>query len=251
MTTIAPLDGEAPIPAEPFEAHVSPPIGATAAPAAGSDGRLASAERARTSIRGLWQSEVAQLRPALLVGSAVARVLPAHTAGRTRAAVHRRAGLAIGRGTVIAGALRVSGTSDPRRTLRIGRHCYVNTNCQVDASAEVTIGDQVYLSQDVCIITNTHVIGDAHQRAGSLTAAPVSIGDGTWVGARTTILPGVVIGAGSIVAAGAVVTADVRPDTIVAGVPARVVKRLDGAHDPAGHDPPSGDSLMRRHRRRS
>jgi maltose O-acetyltransferase len=55
----------------------------------------------------------------------------------------------------------------------------------------------------------------------------VSIGDGVWIGARTTVLPGVTIGSGAIVAAGSVVNRDVEADTMVAGVPARLVRGLD------------------------
>ncbi len=252
MTTTLPRDaGDQMLRSEPFEAHGSPSLGDGVVPQARFGSGDPSPTRTMTSVRGLVRSEVAQFRPGLIVGSCVARLLPAHTAGRTRAAVFRVAGLRIGRGTVVAGALRLSGTTNPHRTLRIGSRCFINTNCQIDAAAAVTIGDHVYLSQDVCIITNSHLVGNAIQRAGALTSAPVSVGDGCWVGARATILPGVAIGSGSIVAAGAVVTADVPPDTLVAGVPAREVRRLDGAHDPAGQDPPSGDSLVHLHRRSS
>jgi maltose O-acetyltransferase len=57
-------------------------------------------------------------------------------------------------------------------------------------------------------------------------ARPVSIEDGAWIAARVTILPGVTIGRGTVVAAGAVVTRDVPPNTLAAGVPARVKREL-------------------------
>jgi acetyltransferase-like isoleucine patch superfamily enzyme len=57
--------------------------------------------------------------------------------------------------------------------------------------------------------------------------APVVIGDGTWVGARAMVLPGVTIGRRVVVAAGSVVTRDVPDDVLVAGNPARVVRPLD------------------------
>ena len=64
--------------------------------------------------------------------------------------------------------------------------------------------------------------------------APIVIGDKVWIGANATVLPGVTIGKGAIVAAGAVVTRDVPPNTIVAGVPARVVREIrPGEHAPA------------------
>ena len=63
-----------------------------------------------------------------------------------------------------------------------------------------------------------------------LQAEPVTINDGAWICIGATILPGVTIGENAVVAAGAVVTKDVAPDTVVAGVPARFVKRLDIAN---------------------
>lgn len=214
---------------EMLETHSAKANGVTNIPVTGHLHRRASIDRTRRSLDGLWRAEISQFRPGLILGSAIARMLPAHSAGRLRTVVLRAAGLSIGRGTVMAGAPRLSGTADPRRMLRVGSGCFLNTNCQIDAAAAITIGDHAHLSQDVSIITNSHVIGDSRQRAGALTAAPVSIGDGCWIGARATILPGVAVGAGAIVAAGAVVTADVRPDTIVAGVPAREVRCLDDA----------------------
>lgn len=218
---------------ELLETFSATPNGVADIPVAGYLHRRASIDRTRMSLLGRWRAEVAQFRPGLILGSALARMLPAHAAGRTRTAVLRAVGLSIGRGTVIAGAPRLTGTADPRRMLRVGAGCFLNTSCQIDTAAAVTIGDRAYLSPDVSIITNSHVIGDTRQRAGALSAAPVSIGDGCWLGARSTILPGVVVGAGAIVAAGAVVTADVRPNTVVAGVPAREVRCLDDSPVPA------------------
>ena len=59
-----------------------------------------------------------------------------------------------------------------------------------------------------------------------MTAAPIVVGKDVWIGAHATILKGVTIGDGAIIAAGAVVTRDVPPNTIAAGVPARVVKTI-------------------------
>jgi acetyltransferase-like isoleucine patch superfamily enzyme len=64
------------------------------------------------------------------------------------------------------------------------------------------------------------------QRRAYFTAAPITFETNVWIGAAATVLPGATVGAGSVVAAGAVVTRDVPPATLVAGVPARVVRRL-------------------------
>ncbi|MGZ6099020.1 MAG: DapH/DapD/GlmU-related protein, partial [Myxococcaceae bacterium] len=65
--------------------------------------------------------------------------------------------------------------------------------------------------------------------AGPSRSAPIVIGDGAWIAARVTILPGVTIGAGAIIGAGSVVTRDVSPHTLAVGNPARVVRRLNAA----------------------
>ncbi|MEP7190805.1 MAG: DapH/DapD/GlmU-related protein, partial [Roseiflexaceae bacterium] len=78
----------------------------------------------------------------------------------------------------------------------------------------------------VVVLTGSHEVGPPSQRAAALYTKTVTIGDGAWLGARCTILPGVTIGAGAIVAAGAVVNRDVPPNTLVAGIPAHVVKSL-------------------------
>ena len=62
-------------------------------------------------------------------------------------------------------------------------------------------------------------------KRGGMFAKPVRIGAKVWLGARVTICPGVTIGEGAIVGAGAVVTKDVPPRTVVAGVPAKVIKQ--------------------------
>jgi maltose O-acetyltransferase len=64
------------------------------------------------------------------------------------------------------------------------------------------------------------------RRAGDLKAEPVTIGDGAWIGARATILPGVTIGGGAVVAAGSVVTRDLPANVLAGGVPARVIREL-------------------------
>lgn len=75
-------------------------------------------------------------------------------------------------------------------------------------------------------VTGSHEIAGPNQRAGSEQSGPISIGDGTWIGASVTVLPGVAIGVGAVIAAGSVVVRDVAPNTLVAGVPAAFVKLL-------------------------
>jgi maltose O-acetyltransferase len=91
----------------------------------------------------------------------------------------------------------------------------------------VRIGDRVQLGHDVLLLTVEHELGPASARCGRRRAAPITIGDGVWLASRVTILPGVTVGEGAVVAAGAVVHQDVEANTLVGGVPARVLRVLD------------------------
>jgi len=110
--------------------------------------------------------------------------------------------------------------------LEIGAHTYINRNCFIDLSAPVIIGDGCVISLEVALITSSHEISNATRRAGAVTARSIEVGNGTWIGARATVLPGVTIGSGCIVAAGAVVVRDCEPNGVYAGVPARRIRDL-------------------------
>ncbi|TAL20729.1 MAG: acyltransferase [Frankiales bacterium] len=107
--------------------------------------------------------------------------------------------------------------------LRIGDRVFINSGSVVISVREITIGDDVALANEVYVMdSNSHgVEGKPH------VEAPVHIGDGSWIGARAMILPGVTIGKRVVVAAGAVVTRDVPDDVLVAGNPARVIRPLE------------------------
>jgi acetyltransferase-like isoleucine patch superfamily enzyme len=102
----------------------------------------------------------------------------------------------------------------------IGRMTFLNRRTEIMAKELVSIGDECAISWDVSISdTDYHQLG-----AGRPDTSPVLIGNHVWIGARATILKGVSIGDGAIVAAGSVVTKDVPPRSLVAGVPARIIR---------------------------
>lgn len=106
--------------------------------------------------------------------------------------------------------------------IRIGDRVFVNSGVVIMSVLEVTIGNDVAIANEVYIMDT-----DSHGVEGRpVKNAPVRIGDGTWIGARAIILPGVTIGRRCLVAAGAVVSRDVPDDTLVAGNPAQVVREL-------------------------
>ena len=121
------------------------------------------------------------------------------------------------------------------RDLSIGERSFINRGTFIDAQAPVRIGRNVAIGHNVLLLTSTHTIGPHDCRAGQQTiVAPVTIGDGTWIGAAAAVLPGVVIGAGCVIAAGAVVTSDCEPDGLYAGVPAVRKRDLSAADNDAG-----------------
>ena len=184
---------------------------------------MASHHRALDAAR----DELRNLDPRLGLAMVVCRLLPDLVGIRLRAVVLRFAGVSIGPGSVIGGAVTISGAERPALRVKLGRNAWLNAGCHFDATERIELGDEVGLGQEVMVLTLTHHMGPAWRRLGNGRPAPVRIGDGCWVGARALILPGVTIGRGSVVAAGAVVTADVPPNSIVGGVPAKVIRPLD------------------------
>lgn len=116
--------------------------------------------------------------------------------------------------------------SDHGINIRVGRNVFVNQNCRFNDIGGIDIGDDVMLGPNVGLITSGHPVDPVERRVG-ITSAPIAIGRNVWVGTSALIMQGVTVGADAIVGAGAVVTRNVPPRTLVAGVPATVVKTLD------------------------
>ncbi|WP_328858766.1 acyltransferase [Williamsia herbipolensis] len=113
-----------------------------------------------------------------------------------------------------------------RTGLTTGPNCYINHRCFFDLGGEVILEENVGLSYEVMVVTYDHAIAGSDSRVGFAdpTRHTTVIEKGTWIGARSIIMPGVRIGAGVVIAAGSVVTSDCEPNTLYAGVPA-VAKR--------------------------
>ncbi len=173
------------------------------------------------------REELQGFHPRLLLMQLLLTPLPLYAGSRLRAYALRMAGFNVGHGTVIWGMPTITGTGDITQRLSFGRECWINIGCVLELGAAITIGDRVGLGHETMILTTTHDIGSAERRVGPPQRLPVTIGAGTWLCSRSTILPGVTIGAGAIVAAGSVVNRDVPPHTLVAGVPARAIKTFD------------------------
>jgi acetyltransferase-like isoleucine patch superfamily enzyme len=112
--------------------------------------------------------------------------------------------------------------------LEIGDRVFFNSGAVVLAFDSITIEDDVALASEVFVTdSDNHPVGGQPVRT-----LPIRICEGAWVATRAMVLPGVTIGSRAVVAAGSVVTADVADDTLVAGAPARLVRKLEY---PAGY----------------
>lgn len=119
----------------------------------------------------------------------------------------------------------------PQAGIKIGRDCLVGEYSVIRGQGGVEIGDRVYTSPFTQIIAVNHVFDDPQRPFvdQGITAQGIVIEDDVWLGAGAVVTDGVRVSRGAVVAAGAVVTRDVPPHTVVGGVPARVIKEIDGS----------------------
>lgn len=113
----------------------------------------------------------------------------------------------------------------------IGKHCYIGRRFTILGGGDVTLEDNVLIADDVMIDSKNHGINPAestpYMDQPLCDIRDVSIGEGTWIGTKVTILSGVTVGKRCVIGAGAVVTKDIPDYSIALGVPARVVKRFN------------------------
>ena len=150
-----------------------------------------------------------------------------------------------GRHSVIHHSVRMD--TPPYRQFRLGRYSVFESGaCINNAVGDVIIGDytrvglhntiigpvnighHVNLAQGITVTALNHNFEDSEKRIDEqgVCTTPVVIEDDVWIGANAVILPGVRVGTHSVVAAGAVVTKDVPPHSIVAGIPAKIIKKI-------------------------
>lgn len=115
--------------------------------------------------------------------------------------------------------------TDYGQNIKVGKNVFINTGCRFQDQGGIVLGDGCLVGHNVVLATLNHDEDPAKRHI--LHPAPIVLGKNVWVGANATVVPGVTIGDGAIVAAGAVVTKDVPPNTVVGGVPARVIKQLE------------------------
>ena len=150
-----------------------------------------------------------------------------------------------GRGSKIYSSVRMD--TPPYRHFSLGRQSVIESYCCINNAVgdvvigdytrigihntiigPVTIGNHVNLAQSITVTALNHNFDDANKRIDEqgVSTSQTVIDDDVWIGANAVILSGVTIGTHSVVAAGAVVTKDVPPHSLVAGVPAKIIKKI-------------------------
>ncbi|BEI51843.1 hypothetical protein AWA2013_32500 (plasmid) [Lactiplantibacillus plantarum] len=142
---------------------------------------------------------------------------------KIRCSLLKKMGMDIAKGSIRSGCYFRSSN------VKIGLNTWINNNCFFDNDNEnrVEIGKNCGIGMDVLFCVSSHEIGTSEGRAGKDIKKGIKIGNGCWLGARVTILPGVEVKEGCIIAAGAVVINDCEPNGLYAGVPAKRIKDLN------------------------
>jgi len=115
--------------------------------------------------------------------------------------------------------------TDFGKNITIGKNVFFNTGCTFQDRGGITIGDGTQIGQNVVVVTLNH--GVAPEKRHITYPFPIVIGENVWIGANATILPGVTISDNAIIGAGALVTKNVPESSVVAGVPAKVIKMIE------------------------
>lgn len=129
-------------------------------------------------------------------------------------------GCNIGENTTIVGPIECAGI------LITGKNCWLGKNLKVNGNGTVIIGNNCDLGPEVTFQTGGHQIGDVVRRAGNGETYTQIIGDGTWIGGRVTICNNTTVGKSCIIAGCACVIKDVPDNSLVGGVPAKLIRRL-------------------------
>lgn len=118
---------------------------------------------------------------------------------------------------------------DNGKNIHVGEDFLANYNVTILDIAPVNIGEHCMIGPNTLITTVGHPLSPQGRRKKLAYGKPINIGDNVWIGGGCVILPGVTIGDNSVIAAGAVVTKNVPENSVVAGVPARVIKNIEEA----------------------
>ncbi|UTY39071.1 sugar O-acetyltransferase [Allocoprobacillus halotolerans] len=110
--------------------------------------------------------------------------------------------------------------------IHIGKNVFININNYFMDGADITIGDNVFIGPSCGFYTANHPLDYKNRNKGLEKALPITIGNNVWIGANVSIMPGVIVGDGCVIAANTVVTKNIKSNSLVAGVPARIIREI-------------------------
>ena len=110
--------------------------------------------------------------------------------------------------------------------IEIGENFFSNYNVVILDEAKVVFGDHVFVAPNCGFYTAGHPLDSGRRNQGMEYAYPITVGDNVWIGAGTTVLPGVTIGSDTVIGAGSVVTRDIPSGVVAAGNPCRVIRAI-------------------------
>lgn len=115
--------------------------------------------------------------------------------------------------------------TDCGKNIKVGKNVFINACCKFQDQGGIYIGDGVLIGHNVTLATLNH--DERPNFRQNIYPKPIKIGNNVWIGSNATILQGVTIGDGAIVGANAVVTHNIPPNTIAAGIPARILRKVN------------------------
>ena len=115
--------------------------------------------------------------------------------------------------------------TDCGKNIKVGKNVFINACCKFQDQGGIEIGNGVLIGHNVTLATLNH--DERPQFRQNIYPKPIKIGDNVWIGSNATILQGVTIGNGAIIGANAVVTKDVPENAIVAGIPAKIIRKVN------------------------
>lgn len=140
----------------------------------------------------------------------------------------RSIGWKIGEGTRIVGPIINTGT------VEIGKDCWIGRDFTVNGNGHVIIGDNCDIAPQVTFLTGGHEIGGPERRAGKGEKYTVTVGNGCWIGARSTLGRSITVGDSTVIAACACVMKDIPDNVLAGGVPANVIRKFEDDQKAAG-----------------
>ena len=145
---------------------------------------------------------------------------------RLRIGVYRLSGMKIGKGTKITKGIYV----DRPDGVIIGDNCFFNHFVHLhngaDPNSTITFGNNVFVGPDVHFFCASHKVGSENQRAGENTYSSIVVEDGVWIGADSTVFPGVTIGVEGIIGGCSFLTKSTKGNCLYYGSPAELIRKL-------------------------